>query len=170
MRLGVDCGVDRIFRPRVVNYLGGCSGRGFSTSLVTNVVINVITVPLTVTFNVTSNINPARNLMATVVTKFVVSTFKNAGIRVNNPANTFVIVVCNVVRRFNAKKLVVTAVVTNVVLVLVNFFGLKSVVGFIPCPIVVNFANNVTLAVFSARVGSFFKLNVRGIPTGFVSG
>lgn len=160
------------FGPGLFSALGGCSGRAFATSLVTKVVINVMTLPLTVTFNVTSNMSPRGNVVATVVTKFVVSLLNNDGMRVNNPAKTFVIVVCNVVRRCKRTKLVMTALVTNMVLVLLKMFGLKTIVGFVPCPVVMNFADNVTMAVFAARVTSVFKLAFkgRGIPKSFMKG
>lgn len=160
------------FEPGLCATLGGCSGRLFVTSLVTNVVMNVITLPLTVTFNVTSNMSPRGNVVATVVTNFVVSLVNKDGMRVKKPANTFVIVVCNVVRRCNRSKLVITALVTNMLLVLLKIFGLKTIVGFVPCPVVMNFADNVTIAVFAARVTSVFKLafKKRGIPKSFMKG
>lgn len=158
------------FRPGLMSTLGGCSGRGFVASLVTNVVIKVMTLPLTVTFNVTSKMDPRGKLVATVLNKFFMSLLKKYGMRVNKPANTFVMVMCNVVRGFKVRKLTVTAIITNVVLMVVKTLGLKAIVGFVPCPVIINFADNVTLAVFAARVGSLFKLAVSGIPTSFVSG
>ncbi len=129
-----------------------------------------MTLPLTVTFNVTSKMAPRGNVVATVVTKLTVSLFNNDQIRVKNPANTFVMVVCNVVRRCNRHKLLVTAVLTNVFLVLLNVFRLKAVVGCVPCPVIMKFADNVTMAVFAARVGSLFNLAVSDVPTSFVRG
>lgn len=134
--------------------------------------MNVITLPLTVTFNVTSKISPRGNVVATVMTKFVVSLLKKDGMRVNKPAKTFVMVVCKVVRRCNVDKLAMTALVTKMLLVLLNMFGLKTIVGFVPCPVVMKFADNVTIAVFAARVTSVFKLGFkkRGMPKSFVNG
>lgn len=152
------------------SYLGDCGGGAFVSSLVTNVVINVMTLPLTVTFNVTSNIAPRGNVVATVMTNLVVSVFNKDGIRVNKPAKTFVIVVCNVVRGCKFRKLAVTALVTNLFLILFNLLQLNAVVGCVPCPVIMNFADNVTMAVFAARVGSLFNLALTSGPSSFLRG
>lgn len=160
-----------VFGPTLLSSLGACAGRAFLTSLFTKLAINMMTVPLTVTFTVTYKLSPARNLVATVITKFLVSLFDKDGCRVNNPAKTFIVVVVNILRRCRTSNLLIYALVTNLFLVVFKFYHVKTLVHFVPFPIAAKFASNVTIMVFSARVGSVFNLAVaRGVPKRFVRG
>ncbi len=156
--------VGGVFCPGVVRNLGNCAGRGLLGSVVTNMVITVVTLPLSVTLTLTSNIGPRRNLCATVVTKFIVTLLNNDHIRVSNPATTFTAVITKVITAGKLRKLTITALATNIVLVLVNLLELNGLVGFVPRAVTINFANNVTLALLVNRIGSFTKLGFARSP------
>ncbi len=128
-------------------------------SLLTNLVITVVTLPLSVTLTVTSNTAPTRKLCATTITKLIVTFLKNDDMGVSKPATTFTAVITNIVTSSNFRKLIITAVVTNVVLVILNVYHTNSLVGCVPRAVAINFASNITIAVLVNRVGSFFKLS-----------
>lgn len=120
--------------------------------------MTVVTLPLSVTLTLTSNMKPRTNVFATVITKFIVSTLNKDDMRVTKPATTFTAVITNVITGSKVSKLIVTAVLTNVFLILVKLYRFKDLVGFVPFAVAAKFASKVTIAVMVKRLGSFFKL------------
>lgn len=126
--------------------------------------IKVVTVPLTVTLTVNDNITPRCNLCATTITKVIVTLANKSHFDISNPATTFIMVLCPISRRFKLTKLLITALLSKVFLVLVNLTHFNHLVRCVPISIALNFASNVKVAVNAVRVGSFLNLRVTRIP------
>jgi len=156
------------FKPKLVSTLKNYSFDKFKNDLVAGIVVGIVALPLAIAFGIASGVSPTVGLITAIIGGFIVSAAGGCTVQIGGPTGAFIVIVYNIIANFGLEGLAVATLMAGLILVALGIFRLRTVIKFIPYPIVVGFTAGIALTIFSTQINDFFGLGLKNVPSEFI--
>ncbi len=155
------------FRPQLLTcFRRGYSRRAFLNDLLAGVIVGIVALPLAIAFGVAS-LGPGpdsvqRGLYTAIIAGFLISFFSGSRVQIGGPTGAFIVIVAGIVREQGIEGLLVATFLAGILLILMGFFGMGTLIKYIPYPVTLGFTSGIAVVIAVSQLQMFFGIDLRG--------
>lgn len=132
----------------------------FVKDVISGVIVAIIALPLSIALALASGVSPERGIYTAIVAGFLISFLGGSRVQIAGPTAAFATIVAGIVADKGMEGLAVATIMAGVILIVMGFFGVGSLIKFIPYTITTGFTAGIAVTLLIGQIKDFCGLTI----------
>ena len=154
-------------KPKLLTSLQDYNVTLFRGDVLAGITVALVAIPLSLAIAIASGARPETGLVTAVVAGFLISMLGGSSIQIGGPTGAFIVVVYGVTHVHGFHGLLLATAMAGVILLAAGFFGLGSLIRYVPAAVVHGFTLGIALIIVSSQIKDFLGLTL-AVPADFM--
>ena len=132
----------------------------FIKDVISGVIVAIIALPLSIALALASGVSPERGIYTAIVAGFLISFLGGSRVQIAGPTAAFATIVAGIVADKGMEGLAVATIMAGVILIVMGFFGVGSLIKFIPYTITTGFTAGIAVTLLIGQLKDFCGLTI----------
>ena len=154
-------------KPKLLTSLQDYNVTLFRGDVLAGITVALVAIPLSLAIAIASGARPETGLVTAVVAGFLISMLGGSSIQIGGPTGAFIVVVYGVIHVHGFHGLLLATAMAGVILLAAGFFGLGSLIRYVPAAVVHGFTLGIALIIVSSQIKDFLGLTL-AVPADFM--
>lgn len=132
----------------------------FVKDVISGMIVAIIALPLSIALALASGVSPERGIYTAIVAGFLISFLGGSRVQIAGPTAAFATIVAGIVADKGMEGLAVATIMAGVILIIMGFFGVGSLIKFIPYTITTGFTAGIAVTLLIGQIKDFCGLTI----------
>ena len=147
-------------KPKLFSVMKTYTKEQFIKDVISGVIVAIIALPLSIALALASGVSPERGIYTAIVAGFLISFLGGSRVQIAGPTAAFATIVAGIVADKGMEGLAVATIMAGVILIVMGFFGVGSLIKFIPYTITTGFTAGIAVTLLIGQLKDFCGLTI----------
>lgn len=147
-------------KPKLFSVMKTYTKEQFVKDVISGVIVAIIALPLSIALALASGVSPERGIYTAIVAGFLISFLGGSRVQIAGPTAAFATIVAGIVADKGMEGLAVATIMAGVILIVMGFFGVGSLIKFIPYTITTGFTAGIAVTLLIGQIKDFCGLTI----------
>ena len=147
-------------KPKLFSVMKTYTKEQFIKDVISGVIVAIIALPLSIALALASGVSPERGIYTAIVAGFLISFLGGSRVQIAGPTAAFATIVAGIVADKGMEGLAVATIMAGVILIVMGFFGVGSLIKFIPYTITTGFTAGIAVTLLIGQIKDFCGLTI----------
>lgn len=147
-------------KPKLFSVMKTYTKEQFVKDVISGIIVAIIALPLSIALALASGVSPERGIYTAIVAGFLISFLGGSRVQIAGPTAAFATIVAGIVADKGMEGLAVATIMAGVILIVMGFFGVGSLIKFIPYTITTGFTAGIAVTLLIGQIKDFCGLTI----------
>lgn len=147
-------------KPKLFSVMKTYTKEQFVKDVISGIIVAIIALPLSIALALASGVSPERGIYTAIVAGFLISFLGGSRVQIAGPTAAFATIVAGIVADKGMEGLAVATIMAGVILIVMGFFGVGSLIKFIPYTITTGFTTGIAVTLLIGQIKDFCGLTI----------